>query len=326
MRTHSRRTVLRGAAALALAPAIARAQGAWPQARPIAVTVGLQAGTGSDVAARNLMQKVSASLGQGIVVSNLLGAAGQVAAQHGAKQAPDGYGLAVLSNAVVTTLPHLQRSAFDPLKELVPVAGIVSFPSVLSVNAKVPANTIQEFIALARKNPGKYSYASGGVGSVQHTAMEQFKAMAGVDLLHVPYKGMAQATTDLVSGQVDCAIQGVVAVIPFQKTGQVRILAWTGERRNPLYPNLPTLHEAGVTGYRFQSWTALFAPVGTPRAIVDRLNAEVRRASEAPDIREQWTANGMETMDLAPAQLESLIREENEQMGALIRRTGMKLE
>ena len=325
MRPGPRRRVLHGAAALALAPAGLRAQAAWP-VKPVAVTVGLQSGTGSDVAVRNVMQKVAAALGQPMVISNLLGAAGQVAAQHGAKQPPDGYGLVALSNAVVTTLPHMQRSGFDPIRELVPIAGIVSFPSVISVNAKVPAATIQEFIELARRNPGRFSYASGGVGSVQHTAMEQLKAMAGIDLLHVPYKGMAQATTDLVGGQVDCAIQGVVAVIPFQKTGQVRVLAWTGERRNPLYPNLPTLHEAGVTGYRFQSWTALFGPQGVPRSIVDRLNAEVRKASEAPDLREQWTANGMETMDLGPAQLEALIREENDQMGQLIRKTGMKLE
>jgi len=326
MRSPSRRAVLGGGVALALAPALARAQDAWPSARPIAVAVGLQAGTGSDVAVRNLMQKVGPALGQNVVVTNLLGAAGQVAAQHGMKQAPDGYGLVALSNAAVTTLPHMRRGTYDPLRELVPIAGIVSFPSVLSVNAKVPARTIQEFIALAKQSPGKYSYASGGVGSVQHTAMEQFKAMAGVDLHHVPYKGMAQATTDLVSGQVDCAIQGVVAVIPFHKGGQVRILGWTGERRNALFPEIPTLHEGGVTGYRFQSWTALFGPVGTPAAIVERLNAEVRKAAAAPDLREQWTANGMESMDLSPAQLAALAKAEHDQMGELIARTGMKLE
>jgi tripartite-type tricarboxylate transporter receptor subunit TctC len=320
-----RRRLLLGAAALPLAPAAARAQQGWPT-RPVAVTVGLQAGTGSDVAVRNLMQKVSVALGQPVVVSNLLGAAGLVAAQHGAKQPPDGYGLVALSGAVVTTLPHLQRGTFNPIKELVPVAMIVSFPSVISVHKDVPANTIQEFLELARRNPGKYSYASGGVGSVQHTAMEQLKAMAGIDLLHVPYKGMAQATTDLVGGQVNSAIQGVVAVIPFAKTGQVKVLAWTGRNRNPLFPQIPTLHEAGVTGYSFQSWTALFGPPGMPAPVIERLNAEVRKAAAAPDLREQWTANGMETIDASPAQIAAMIREENEQMAQLIRKTGMKLE
>jgi len=325
MNARLRRRLLLGAAALPLATAGVQAQQAWP-GKPVTVTVGLQAGTGSDIAVRNLMQKVSVALGQPMVVTNLLGAAGQVAAQHGAKQPPDGYGLVALSGAVVTTLPHLQRSNFSPLTELVPVAMIVSFPSVISVHKDVPANTIQEFLALARRNPGQFRYASGGVGSVQHTAMEQLKAMAGIDLLHVPYKGMAQATTDLVGGQVHTAIQGVVAVIPFAKTGQVKVPAWTGQRRNPLFPDIPTLHEAGVTGYSFQSWTALFAPAGTPAPIIERLNAEVRKAAAAPDLVAQWTANGMEAMDATPAQIATLIREENEQMARLIRTTGMKLE
>ena len=203
---------------------------------------------------------------------------------------------------------------------------IVSFPSVISVNAKVPAHDIREFIELARRNPGKYTYASGGNGSVQHTAMESLKAMAGIELLHVPYKGMAQATTDLVGGQVDCAIQGVVAVIPFVKSGQVRVLAWTGAKRNPLFPDIPTLHEAGVTGYQFQSWTALFGSAGLPRDIVTRLNAEIRKAAVAPELRERWTANGMEAIDMSPEQIERLIRTESDQMARLVRDTGMKLD
>jgi tripartite-type tricarboxylate transporter receptor subunit TctC len=265
---------------------LAWAQPSWPAAKPVAVTVGLQAGTGSDVAMRNLAERVSVALGQQLVVNNLPGAAGLLAAQLGSKAPADGYSLVALSGAAVTTLPHMQKGQ-NPARDLVPIAMIVSFPSVISVNAKVPAQNIREFIELARKNPGKYTYASGGNGSVQHTAMEQLKAMAGMNLLHVPYKGMGQATTDLVGGQVDCAIQGVVAVIPFAKAGQVRVLAWTGARRNPLFPDIPTLHEAGVTGYQFQSWTALFGPAGLPREVVNRLNAEFRKAAAAPDLRER---------------------------------------
>jgi len=304
---------------------MAWAQPQWPTAKPIAVTVGLQAGTGSDVAVRNLAEKVSVALGQQLVVNNLPGAAGLLAAQQGTKAPPDGYGLVALSGAAVTTLPHLQKGQ-NPARDLVPIAMLVSFPSVISVNAKVPAQNIREFIELARKNPGKYTYASGGNGSVQHTAMEQLKAMAGMNLLHVPYKGMGQATTDLVGGQVDCAIQGVVAVIPFAKAGQVRVLAWTGVRRNPLFPDIPTLHEAGVTGYQFQSWTALFGPAGLPRDVVNRLNAEFRKAAAAPDLRERWAAHGMEAMDMAPEQIEQLIRSESEQMARLVRDTGIKLD
>lgn len=319
-----RRSFLGGMAAAAVAPR-AIAQVAWPGARPIAVTVGLQAGTGSDVAMRNLAEKVSASLGQQIVVSALPGAAGLLAAQQGAKAAPDGYGLVALSGAAVTTLPHLQKGE-NPGRNLVPVAMIVSFPSVISVNAKVPAHSIREFLELARKNPGKYTYASGGNGSVQHTAMEQLKAMAGINLLHVPYKGMAQATTDLAGGQVDSAIQGVVAVIPFAGTGQVRVLAWTGSRRNALFPDLPTLHEAGVAGYNFQSWTALFGPAGLPRDIITRLNTEFRKAAAAPDLKARWLQQGMEYLDLAPEQIAELVRTESEQMAKLVRDTGMRLD
>lgn len=319
-------------ASLTLASALLLAAGSgtalaqtWPT-KQIALTVGLQAGTGSDVATRNLAEKMATSLGQPIVVTSLPGAAGMLAAQQGARFAPDGYGLVALSGAAVTTLPHMARNAtFNPLKDLTPIAIVVSFPSVLSVNAKVPANNIREFFDLVKKNPGKYTYASGGNGSVQHTAMENLKIMAGLDLLHVPYKGMAQATTDLVSGQVNSAIQGVVAVIPFQKTGQVRILAWTGTQRNPLYPDLPTLAEAGVKGYQFQSWTALFGPTGLSRDVINRLAAEVRKAALAPDLRENWKNNGMEWMDLTPAQIETLIREESEQMAAVVRKANLSM-
>lgn len=304
---------------------VAWGQGAWPAAKPISVTVGLQAGTGSDVAVRNIAEKVGPALGQQWVIASLPGAAGLLAAQQGAKAPADGYHLVALSGAAVTTLPHMQKGP-NPAQGLVPVAMIVSFPSVISVNAKVPAQNIREFIELVRKNPGKYTYASGGNGSVQHTAMEALKAMAGINLLHVPYKGMAQATTDLVGGQVDSAIQGVVAVIPFAKTGQVRPLAWTGARRNSLFPDLPTLNEAGVTGYNFQSWTALFAPAGTPREVIARLNVEVRKAAALPDLRERWTANGMEALDMTPDQIDQLIRTESEQMATLVRNTGMKMD
>lgn len=300
-------------------------QPAWPGGKPVAVTVGLQAGTGSDVAVRNLAERVSAALGQQLVVSNLSGAAGLLATQQGAKAAADGYSLVALSGAAVTTLPHLQKGQ-SPARDLVPIAMIVSFPSVISINAKLPAQNIREFIELVRKSPGKYTYASGGNGSVQHTAMEQFKTMAGLNLLHVPYKGMGQATTDLVGGQVDCAIQGVVAVIPFAKAGQVRVLAWTGARRNPLFPDIPTLQEAGVMGYQFQSWTALFGPAGLQRDVVARLNAEFRKAASAPDLRERWAANGMEAMDLTPEQIEQLIRSESEQMARLVREANIKLD
>jgi tripartite-type tricarboxylate transporter receptor subunit TctC len=312
------------AAAAAACAGGAGAQSPYP-ARQVTITVGLQAGTGSDVAVRNVAEKMSASLGQPIVIGNLPGAAGLLAVQAGVRAAPDGYTLVALSNAAVTTLPHLQKTSVNALKELAPIGVFVSFPSVISVNRNVPASSIREFIELAKKNPGKYTYASGGNGSVQHTAMEELKAMTGIDLLHVPYKGMAQATTDLVGGQVDCAIQGVVAVIPFAKN-QVRVLAWTGLTRNSIFPDLPTLNEAGVTGYNYQPWTGLFGPAATPRTIVTRLNEEMRKALSAGDLREKWAPQGMEAIDATPQQIEKMIHDEHERMGKLIKQTGIRLE
>ena len=182
---------------------------------------------------------------------------------------------------------------------------------------------MKEVIALAKEKA--LSYSSAGIGNGQHLAGELFSLKAGIHLLHVPYKGMAQATTDLVGGQVDCAIQGVVAVIPFAKN-QVRVLAWTGSTRNSIYPDLPTLNEAGVTGYNYQPWTGLFGPAAMPRAIVTRLNEEMRKALSAGGLREKWAPQGMEIVDATPQQIEKMIRDEYERMGKLIKQTGIRLE
>jgi tripartite-type tricarboxylate transporter receptor subunit TctC len=316
--------VLHGAAVLALAPAGLRAQAAWP-ARPVAVTVGLQSGTGSDVAVRNVMQKVAASIGQPMVISNLLGAAGQVAAQHGAKQPPDGYGLVALSNAVVTTLPHMQRSSFDPIRELVPIAGIVSFPSVISVNAKVPAATIQEFIELARRNPGRFSYASGGVGSVQHTAMEQLKAMAGIDLLHVPYKGNASLGAEVLAGTIDLAFEPLVTLVPLIRSGKLRALAVSTPRRAPGLDDIPTVAEQGLPGYQHLAWLCAFARAGTPPEIVTQLNAwlvQILRTQEAADFFRQNAV--WEPMIMTPEQGQRFVASEVELWRKAVQRAGIE--
>lgn len=318
-------TMMIGALAV-LTSAAATAQQAYPT-KPISMVVGLQAGTGSDVAVRWVTEKMSASLGQSIVVENIAGAAGLLAAQAGAKAAPDGYRLVALSSAAVTTLPHMQKNMqFDPQERLRPVGVFVSFPSVISVHRAVPANTIQEFFDYARRNPGKLTYCSGGNGSVQHIAAEALKAMTNIDMLHVPYKGMAQATSDFVAGQVNVCIQGVVAVVPFLKTGQVRPLAWTGARRNALLPDIPTLHEAGVTGYDYQPWTALFVPAGTPRDIIARLATEMRNAARQKDVQDRFASQTMEQLDVTPEQLEKMIRAESTQIAQLVKKLNLQVD
>lgn len=311
--------------AAAAAASFGAAAQSYP-AKPISIVVGLQAGTGSEVAVRMVTEKMGNAMGQPIVVESMPGAAGLLAAQAGARGAPDGYRLVALSSAAVTTLPHIQPNMkFDPMERLRPVGIFVSFPSVISVHRSIPVKTIREFIAFVKKHPGKLTYCSGGVGSVQHIATERLKAMAGLDMLHVPYKGMAQATSDFVAGQVDSCIQGVVAVVPFLKTGQVRPIAWTGDRRNALLPDIPTLHEAGVTGYSYQPWTALFVPTGTPPEIVARLAVELRRASADPELRDRFAKQVMEQIDVEPEQLDKMIRTESAQIADLVKRIELKV-
>ncbi len=301
-------------------------QSTYPN-KAVMVQVGLQAGTGSDIAVRGMLDKVAAALGQLFVIENLPGAAGFVAAQKVLRAAPDGYQLVALNSGTVAVLPHIDSSIrFDPLKELVPIAIITTIPSVLFVHPSVPAKSVGEFIEYARKNPGKLTYASGGIGSVQHLAMEAFMATASLNLLHIPYKGSGQATLDLVAGRVDSAFQGVVQVIQHAKTNRVRLLAWSGAQRYPLFPDLPTMQESGVTGYLYEPWTALFGPAGTPKEVVAKINAEVRKAARQPELRERWAAQGLEPKDLSVEQAEAMVRDEFARNGRIIRMHNIKAE
>ena len=303
---------------------IGQSQPSYPT-KPISVQVGLQAGTGSDIAVRGMLERVGAALGQPFVIENSPGASGFVAAQKVFRTAPDGYQLVALSSGTVAALPHIDTSLrFDPLKDLVPIAIIATIPSVLFVHPSVPAKTVQEFIDHARKNPGKLTYATGGTGSIQHLATESFKAITNTDILHVPYKGSGQATLDLVAGRVDSAFQGVVQVIQFAKNNQVRLLAWSGSQRNALFPDLPTLQESGVADFVYEPWTALFGPAGMPKEIVEKINAEVRKAANQPDLRERWASQGLAPKDLNVTQTEALVRSEYVRTGQIVRANNIK--
>lgn len=300
---------------VALSSALLMVPQAWCQTypvKPILISVGLQGGTGSDVAVRTVAERMIPLLGQQVVTENLPGAAGVVAAAKVAKAAPDGYSLVALSAATLTIVPHLEpKPPYDAQKDFAPIAFIAAFPSVLFVNPTVPAKTLQEFIALARRKPGLMTYASGGNGSVQHLATEIFKSMARIDIAHVPYKGSIQATLDVVGGRVDCGFQGIPTVLQFVQAGKLRVLAWSGDRRYALYPDLPTIQEAGLPGFTYEPWTALLGPAALPKEIVSRLASEVRKVTGQAELQKRWSAIGVEAKDMTPEQLGMLVREES---------------
>ncbi len=315
---------------LALLAVTPIAPDAWCQAypaRPILITVGLQAATGSDIAVRSVAERMSPLLGQQIVIENLPGASGIVAAVKVAKATPDGYSLVALSSAALTILPDIEpKPPYDPLRDFAPIAFVASIPSVLFVHPGVPARTVQEFIALAKSKPGQMTYASGGNGSNQHLATEIFKSMVGIDLVHVPYKGSMQATLDIVSGRVDAGFQGISTVLQFVQSGKLRALAWTGEKRFGLFPDMPTIQEAGIPGFTYEPWTALLGPAAMPKEAVARLYAEARRASSQPDLLKRWSSQGLEAKDIPPEQLARIIREESTRNAKVIVEKGIRSE
>ncbi len=303
---------------------------AWGQtypAKPILITVGLQAATGSDIAVRTVAERMSTLLGQQIIIENLPGASGVVAAVKVAKAPPDGYSLVALNTGTLTILPNLEpKPPFDPLKDFVPIAFIAAIPSVLFVNPAVPAKTVKEFVALAKRNPGLMTYASGGNGSVQHLATEIFKSMTNIDVTHVPYKGSMQATLDVVGGRVDAGFQGISTVLQFVQSGKLRALAWSGERRNALFPDLPTIQESGVAGFIYEPWTGLLGPAAMTKEMVARLSAEARKVAKQPDLQTRWSSIGLEPRDMPAEQLGNLMRDESASNAKVIAAKGIRGE
>jgi tripartite-type tricarboxylate transporter receptor subunit TctC len=316
-----------GAAALSwgvITPAV-RAQQS-PSNKPVLITLGLQAGTGSDIATRTVAERMAALLGISVVIENVPGAGGLLAAAKVASSPADGTALFALSNGTLTVAPNLQKVQYDPFRDLVPVGYISGFPSVLIVNKDFPAKTLREFIAVAKQRPGKITYGSGGVGSVQHLATESFKASAGIDLLHVPYKGSLQATVDIAGGQIDCMFNGISTVLPYIQSGQVRAIATSGDARMALNPDIPTVAESGVPGFSYEPWTGLYAPPNTPPAVIARLNEAIRKATNTPELKSRWASLGIIGKDMTPEQMARLIRAEDAVNKKVIADKGIKLD
>ena len=308
-----------------LIPAAAASQ-SFPS-RPVRIVIGFAPGGTPDVFARLIAQKMSESWGQ-VIVENRPGATGNLAAEHVARSAPDGHTLFYTDSSNFAINPHLfTKLAFDPMKDFAPVIMTSVLPTYVAVHPSVPANTLAEFIAYAKERPGKLSYASVGSGSIHHITTELFKSMTGLDIVHVPYKGAGPGGQAVLAGEVQVAFLSYTSVAQHVKAGKVRILAISTGQRSEALPEVPTIHEAGVTGFEMHSSLGALAPAGTPREIIAKLNAGIAAAIANPEIVARMTGFGVRTVQGGtPEQFGAVMRVEYEKFGRLVKLSGAKLE
>lgn len=318
------RALARGITAVALLCMLGwslAARADYPE-RPVRLVVPFAPGTSVDSVARLLADAVAASWGQPIVVENMPGAAGNIAVGRVAKAAPDGYTLAFSGDAaLVVNVSLFEQLGYDPLRDLVPITQIAITPNILVVNNNVPAQSVADLVARARAEPGGLSIASAGYGTSQHLAIEMLKRSAGIELMHVPYKG--SYLPDLMAGHVKAAFANVVAALPLVRAGKLRALAVSAERRLPAIPELPTMAEAGAAGVVASAWFGVVAPAGTPAAVVQRVHAEFTRALARPDLRQQLIASGVDIVGSSPEDFAALLRAEIPRMAKVIEAAGL---
>src|SRR5512134_3125871 len=307
-----------------LVPDLAAAQ-AYPS-KPVRLVVTFAAGGGTDYVARAVAPALGEALGQPIVVENRAGANGAVGAEAVAKSPADGYTLVVGAAGTLVVAPHLQKLPFDTFRDFAPVSLLATSPFIVTVNPSVPAGSIRELIALAKAQCGKINFGSSGTGGAPHLATELFESMAGIDMVHVPYKGLGPAITDLIGGQIQVVFADVGLVTGHIKGGKLKGLAVSGGGRSSAVPELPTVAEAGVPGYSAGTWYGILAPAGTPPAVVSRLSDEVRKALASPSIRANLVAQGVEPAGNTPEAFTAFMREEHAKWGKVIREAGIKPE
>ena len=312
------------AAFAALAPLTAAAQD-YPT-RPVKIIVPFAAGGPADVYARFLGARLQESLGQPFVVENRPGAGAVTGTDAVAKAAPDGYTLLLMSNAHTVNETLIPNKPYALLRDFAPVAPINYSDLVLVVNPAVAANTLPEFIALAKAQPGKLNYASSGPGTPYHMAGELFKAMAGVDIVHVPYKESSGARTGVLGGQVEMMFDAVTTMSEQAKAGKVKALATSGKARSSVMPNVPTVAEAGVPGYEAVIWLGVMAPKGTPPAIVNKLNAEIAKIVAKPEVRADWAKQGAVGMTMTPDEFARYVADDIAKWEKVIKVSGAKVD
>jgi tripartite-type tricarboxylate transporter receptor subunit TctC len=319
--------VLAAVAISLAAQGAALAQAAAYPSKPVKIIVPFTPGGSNDVLARVIGQKLGPVLKQPVVVENKAGAAGNIGAEAVVKSPPDGHTLLLAPNNVLCVNPPLYpKLGFDPVKDLAPVSVLGTLPIVLIVNQSLPVKSVKELIAYAKSKPGELTYASGGSGSPQHLSAELFKQMAGVNMLHIPYKGSAPAVTDVVAGQVQVFFSPITAVLPFIKNGRVRAIAVAGTKRSTDLPDVPTISEAGVSGYSSEIWAGLMTPTGTPKEVVERLNQEVQTILAEADTKDRLAAQGIEVIQGGPADLAKMIASDCSRWGKLIKELGVRVD
>jgi len=294
--------------------------------RPVRVVVPFAPGGPNDIIVRLVAQKLADSWGQPFLVENRAGAGGNIGTDYVAKSAPDGYTLLSAGPGSLIINPLIGKVPYDTGRDFAPVTLMARAPNALVAHPSLPARSVKELIALARAHPGAINYGSGGSGSTPHLSAALFAAMAGVELTHVPYKGTAPATADLIGGQVQIAFLGIPAVLPHLKSGRLKVLAVTGLHRSPELPDVPTVDESGVPGYEVSPWYGLLAPAGATRAIVGRLGAEATKIVRTAEMREKLAAQGAEAAGSTPEEYAAVIRADTATWTSVIALAGLRAE
>jgi tripartite-type tricarboxylate transporter receptor subunit TctC len=298
----------------------------WPS-KPIKYIVPFAPGGTTDLLGRTLSEKLGVALGEPVVVENKPGAGGGVGADFTAKSAPDGYtimGGTISTHAINASL--YSNLPYDPVRDFVAITLIARLPNMLVINPSIPARNVSELIALMKANPGKYTFASSGNGTSQHLSGELFKSMAGVDMQHIPYKGSPPALQDVVGGQVSMTFDNITTALPLAKAGKLRALAVTTATRSSAAPDVPTLAESGLPGFEVASWQGVFAPAATPPEIVRRLNTEIVKIINMPDVREKLTSLGAEPVGDTPEQFSAYVKAEVVKWSDVVKRSGAKID
>ncbi len=313
-------------AALGCLPLLAAAQATWPN-KPIRYIVPFAPGGTTDILARVVGEKLAIALGQPVVIENKAGQGGSAGAAELARAAPDGYtigGGTISSHAINATL--YDKLPYDPVTSFAPITLYATQPNVLLVHPSVPATSVAELVTLLKASPDKYSFGSAGIGTSQHISGELFKTLAGVRMQHIPYRGSGQMIPELLGGTLPIAVDNIATALPHMKAGKLRALAVTTAQRSGAAPDLPTMAESGLAGYELSSWQAVFAPAGTPPAIVERLYTEIARILKMPDVAKRLTDLGLDLSGMPPAELAAMVKADVPRLGKVVRDSGAKAE
>jgi tripartite-type tricarboxylate transporter receptor subunit TctC len=318
------RSVRLEAAALLLALSTAAAAQDYP-VKPVRLIIPFPPGGSNDVVGRMIATHLGEHLGKQVIVDNRSGAGGVIGTEIGANAAPDGYTLAIISIAHAVN-PWLYKLNYDPIKSFTPIAVLASGPNVLAINPALPVNSVKELVALAKQKPGELQYASAGVGSFQHLGGELFKLEAGVDMLHVPFKGGGPAMIDVMGGHTKLVFSSLVQTTPHIKSGKLKPLGTGGLKRNPVLPDVPTIAEACVTGYEAVNWWGIVAPAGTPQAIIDKLHKDIAAVQASPEVQKQFSSEGAEIVQMSPAEFGTFMEREMKKWERVVKEGKIKAE